>query len=79
VKWYPGRKVGIVPRVACISLWRSQTTKLRSRIGLSIDTGCMWVALSMIQGQNPRSQLLHRQTTESGKPTTDKNTSQISI
>jgi hypothetical protein len=52
---------------------------LRVAHGLIVALGCIWIALSMVQGQNPRSQPLHRQITGSGKPTTDKNASQISV
>lgn len=34
---------------------------IRVAHGLLVALGCIWVALSMVRGQNPRSQLLHRQ------------------
>jgi hypothetical protein len=52
---------------------------IRVAHGLLVALGCIWLALSIVRGQNPRSQLLHRQTPESGEQATDKNAHQISI
>ncbi len=52
---------------------------LRVAHGLLVALGCIWIAFSMLQDQYRRSQLLHHQTARSGKPMTDKHTSQASI
>jgi hypothetical protein len=55
------------------------TQPIRVAHGLLVALGCIWLAWSMVRGQNPRSQLLHRQTPESGEQATDTNAHPTSI
>ncbi len=48
------------------------TQPIRVAHGLLVALGCIWVAVSLVRGQKPRSQLLQWQTPESGKHMTDK-------
>ncbi len=55
------------------------TQPIRVAHGLLVALGCIWVALSLVTGQNPRPPLLRRQTPESGKHMADKDAHQISV
>jgi hypothetical protein len=43
------------------------TQPIRVAHGLLVALGCIWVAVSLVTAQNPRSQLLHRQTPRVGQ------------
>ncbi len=55
------------------------TQPIRVAHGLLVALGCIWVAVSLVTAQHPRSQLLQSQTRESGKQTADKDAHQISV
>ena len=54
------------------------TPPIRVAHGLLVALGCLWLAVSLVRGQQPRSPLLRGQASASGKHMTDKDAHQIS-
>ena len=52
---------------------------IRVAHGLLVALGCIWLAVSLVRGQQPRSPLLRGHASESGKHMADKDARQISV
>ncbi len=52
---------------------------IRVAHGLLVALGCIWLAVGLVRGQQPRSRLLRGQASESGKHVADKDAHQISV